>query len=280
MRASEWISVGVYVLFVGASLLAPLDSRRRRNVVGLGLVGGLLATGLPFFGGQPGIELLRDLVPGLFLLLGYWQAGQFFKGGRPSVERALLSLDQRWFPVLGSAEVRPGRRTGFPAYREGVLGGYLEATYLLCYPVVPLAIAALYLLGHPEQADALWTVVLPPTFACYALTILFPGRPPRLLEEGGDTAIRERFPKSGLRSLNLWILGHAGMGGNTFPSGHVTSSVAIALVILSLDLVAGLVFLWVAASMTVATMVLRYHYAADALLGIGLAVLAFAVLGR
>jgi len=70
------------------------------------------------------------------------------------------------------------------------------------------------------------------------------------------------------------------MGGNTFPSGHVTSAVAIALVILALDLVAGMVFLWVAASITVATVVLRYHYAADALLGIALAVLAFAVLGR
>jgi len=280
MRASEWISVGVYMLFVGGSLVAPLEPGRRRKVVALGLVGGLLATGLPFLGGRPGIELLRDLVPGLFLLLGYWQAGQFFKGGRPSVERALRSLDERWFPGLGSEGLRPGRRAGFPAYREGVLGGYLEAAYLLCYPVVPLAIAALYLLGHPEQADALWTVVLPPTFACYALTVLFPGRPPRLLDEGEGTADQDGIPGSGLRSLNLWILRHAGMGGNTFPSGHVTSAVVIVLVILALDLVAGLVFLWLAASITVATVLLRYHYTADALLGIALAVLAFAVLGR
>jgi membrane-associated phospholipid phosphatase len=280
MRSSEWISVGVYALFVAGSLATSLEPRRRRRVVGLGSAGGLLATGLAVLGGRPGVEPLRDFVPGLFLLLGYWQAGQFFTGGRPSVERALHLLDVRWFPGLGSRGVAAEQRARFPTYPQAWLGGYLEATYFLCYLLVPLAIAVLYFLGRPDQVDALWTVVLPPTFACYVLTVLFPGRPPRLLEGEGGTVAAEKLPGSGFRSLNLWILRHAGMGGNTFPSGHVTSAVAIALVILALDLVAGLVFLWVAASITVATVVLRYHYAADALMGIALAVLAFAVLGR
>ncbi len=280
MRTSEWISVGVYALFVVGSLIAPLDPGRRRKVVGLGLVGGFLATGLAFLGDRWGVELLRDLAPGLFLLLGYWQAGQFFRGGRPGVERVLGILDAGWLPGPGSREgTAPGPRRDPARYPRGVLGGYLEASYLLCYPVVPLAIAALHLVGHPDHADALWTVVLPPTFACYALTVLFPGRPPRLLPTDGGTADPGMEPASRLRSLNLWILRHAGTGGNTFPSGHVTSAVAIALVILALDPVAGLVFLWFAASLTVATVVLRYHYTADALLGIVLAVLAFAVLG-
>jgi len=59
----------------------------------------------------------------------------------------------------------------------------------------------------------------------------------------------------------------------------VTCSLAIALVLWTVPPLAGAVFLWVSASIAVATVVLRYHYAADALLGIVLATVSFKVLG-
>ena len=59
----------------------------------------------------------------------------------------------------------------------------------------------------------------------------------------------------------------------------MTCSLAIDLVLWTVLPLAGAVFLWMAATIAVATVVLRYHYAADALLGIVLATVSFKVLG-
>jgi len=67
--------------------------------------------------------------------------------------------------------------------------------------------------------------------------------------------------------------------GNTSPIGHVICSLAIALVLWTVLPLAGGVFLWVPASIPVASVVLRCHYAADSLLGIVLATVSFKVLG-
>jgi len=105
--------------------------------------------------------------------------------------------------------------------------------------------------------------------------VLFQSLPPWQI----DAQKHVYLQRSNIRSLTLWGLKHVGIRANTFPSGHVANSLAIALVLLSLTPVAGAVFLWVAVSIAVATTVLRYHYTIDAGLGAALAVLSFVLLG-
>jgi membrane-associated phospholipid phosphatase len=77
--------------------------------------------------------------------------------------------------------------------------------------------------------------------------------------------------------LNRVTLDQAGIQAITFPSGHVASSVAAALVLLRLVPPVGAVFLAMAISIAVATVVCGYHYAADVLLAVAVTVLVFIV---
>jgi membrane-associated phospholipid phosphatase len=118
--------------------------------------------------------------------------------------------------------------------------------------------------------------VLSASYACYAFTACFQTLPPRLAErEDASTHGASR-----LRAMNLWVLRHGSITGNTLPSGHVANSFAIALVLLDTVPFAGAVFLAVASSIAVATTVLRYHYTIDAVLGVAVAILSFLLFGQ
>jgi len=263
MRAAEGISVGFYVLLMAAGVVAPLPGRRRLRIIVIGAAGISAGWALPFLDVLPGGSLTRDLVPGLLLTIGYWQSGQFFTRANPRVQTWLGTIDERWFPwVLRMTMTLPERR---------VLSGYLEMAYLSFYPLIPLGIVILYLSGQSDGADQYWTAVLVPTYVCHAITVLFPSLPPRLVE--ADEGLRLR--RSRLRAVSSWVLQHGGITVNTFPSGHVASAFGAAFVLLTLTPVAGLVCLWVAGSIALATAVLRYHFFMDAALGVALALLTY-----
>jgi membrane-associated phospholipid phosphatase len=61
---------------------------------------------------------------------------------------------------------------------------------------------------------------------------------------------------------------------NTFPSGHVAGSLAVALAVAAVMPLAGLLFLLLALSIGLACIVGRYHYVVDVVVG---ALLAFAI---
>ncbi len=266
MRSAEWISIAFFAAFGIAAALLPLPAGRRRNAIGIGVAAIASASALRFLAETGPGSVLRDLAPGLFILMAYWQSGQFFQGSHPGLQDTLSRIEALWFPsvrrIAGELENRP------------LLAAYLEAAYLMCYPVVPLGVAALYLADRREVADTFWRVVLSASYACYASTALFQTLPPRLVEGDGTSP----HGPSSLRAVNLWVLRHGSITANTLPSGHVANSLAIALVLLDAVPVAGVVFLWVAGSITVATAVLRYHYSIDAVLGIGVAILSFLLL--
>lgn len=266
MRAAEWISVAFYVLLMAAAF-APLAGRKRLRVFGIGFVGIAAAWALRFLDVLPAGSLTRDLAPGLLLTIGYWQSGQFFKGANPRVQAWLRTIDERWFPwVLRMTASLPERRG---------LSAYLEMSYLCFYPLIPVGIVTLYLAGQRDAADQFWTVVLLPIYVCHACTVLLPSLPPRLVE--ADEGLR--LGRSRVRVVSSWLLQHGSITVNTFPSGHVTGAFAAALVLLKLTPVAGVVCLWIAGSIAIATAVLRYHYSMDAVLGVALALLSFACFG-
>ena len=81
--------------------------------------------------------------------------------------------------------------------------------------------------------------------------------------------------RSWIRRVNLAVLNRASVQWNTFPSGHTAASLATALAVgIHMPLV-GVVLGIVALSIAAGSIVGRYHYAADAIVGAAVAVLAF-----
>jgi hypothetical protein len=148
----------------------------------------------------------------------------------------------------------------------------LELAYLLCAPLVPAGFAYMQVAGvSPEEGDRYWTAVILAAALCYGALPWLPTRPPRSTEPG---PVR----RSLVRALNLHVLNRASVQLNTFPSGHVAISVVVALSMGAAGLpIAGAAFGLMAVAVGVASVVGRYHYAADALAGLAVAVIAFAV---
>jgi membrane-associated phospholipid phosphatase len=148
-----------------------------------------------------------------------------------------------------------------------------EVAYLFCYPLVPAGLVALYLTGMGRFATEFWNVVLPPAYLCYATFPFVQTLPPR--------AIEDRVPwqpqSTGMRKVNLFVLRHVSTQANTFPSGHVAASVAVALELLVHAFPVGLVFSAIAVCIAAGAFFGRYHYAVDVIIGALLAVVWFFV---
>jgi membrane-associated phospholipid phosphatase len=270
MRTAEWINLAVFSFLTGLGWYRRLPGPRRMNVTVIGMAA-LAAT---FAGARAGevlpplaASVVRDWLPAPLLLMVYWQAGQFFLRIDESVQSRFARLDARLVtPVLDWCVARPVGR---------VLLTWLELAYLFCYPMVPFALAAVYLLRRGQEADHFWSVVLPATYFCYVMVPFVQTLPPRMLGEHARAAP----PPTEVRKFNLWILLHASIHANTFPSAHVAASMACALVLLRLDLGVGLGFLVVAISIALGAVAGRYHYAIDAIAGTVVAVIAFVAAG-
>jgi len=260
MRAAEWIHIVVFSFFVSLAWIRKLPSRRRRKVTfissfGLGatLIAALL---LPAFLPPLPISVVRDWLPGALVLLVYWQAGEFFEQPDQQFQDQLERMDARFLPPL--LNWLSGHRAGM------LVSVYLELSYLLCYPMVLMSIGTLYVLRLARYSDAFWTVVLVSTYVSYGALPFLQTLPPRLLVE----TWLEPLPAHPVRKFNLWILRHASIHVNTFPSAHVAASTGAALVLTSLaPWPVGLTFLALAAGIAVGTFAGRYHFAADAIVG-------------
>lgn len=261
-----WINI----LFFSFFLVLALKRRSERQRYGKAIVIGIL--GLVFvaaprlaarFVKPSTVSLIRDWLPGLLMLMAYWQAGEFFERPHLGWQARLESFDR---PVI-KAICRFRETRGW----LGAIRNYLELSYLLCYPMVPAGLAVLYFAGMKDVAGEFWSAVLPAAYLCYALVPFIPTLPPRSLAAATETSAH----RSEIRSLNLWILRHGSIQVNTFPSAHVSASLAVSLVMLHHVPLAGGIFLWISASIAAGAVAGRYHYLLDALTGAVVAVLSF-----
>ncbi|PYS05386.1 MAG: hypothetical protein DMG12_07905 [Acidobacteria bacterium] len=162
-------------------------------------------------------------------------------------------------------------RQEFDSLQQTIERLALEFAYLLCYPLVPCGLAALYLTGMGRFAEEFWNIVIPPAYLCYATFPFVQTLPPRAIEN----AVVWQPQQSRLRTLNLFLVRHVTTQANTFPSGHVAASLAIALELTRLAPAVGAIFLFFAIGIAGGAFIGRYHYAVDVLLGAGLAVISF-----
>jgi membrane-associated phospholipid phosphatase len=121
----------------------------------------------------------------------------------------------------------------------------------------------LYWTHRRSAIDEYWAVVLTASYLCYALVPFTQTLPPRLLPSAGSAPVA----KQKIRSVNLFILRHASIQLNTFPSAHVASTVGASLVLMQFEPAAGIAFLAIALSIAAGAVVGRYHYALDVIFG-------------
>jgi len=242
--------------FVTLAALSPLAAAPRRRVrvcaAALGAAGIVLDTSRVL-----GADV-RVWLAHVYLVAGYWLPAQLVTRSPAGFEAWLRTKSFGSFGTFGS----------FGAFRW--IREVLEVAYLCCYPVVPAAFLTVYLNGSIGDVDRFWTAVLAAGYVCYFSLPWLVSRPPRLLEQAVVDGSR-------LRRLNLRVLDRFSHGWNTFPSGHVAVAVAAALSVMCVSARAGVVFLIVAAGISVGSVSGRYHYAIDALAGIGVGVIAWSI---
>ena len=256
MRVSEWLQIGFAVSLAVIAWFCPLEIRRRFGILLLAaiVIGAILAARLAL--PERASSIARDWLPVALLLVPYWQAGKFFTAPHKRIEAWLAGIDAR--------VVRRLERIGWGREERGWTT-YFESAYLMCYPLVPIALTVLYLGHHRTDADFYWTVVVLASDICFVTTVFLPAMPPRLLpQQEASPGARENE----VRKVNLEVLNRGSIQAITFPSAHVASTMAAALVVVRFMPLAGAVLLAIAVSIAVGAFLGRYHYFLDVVLGV------------
>jgi membrane-associated phospholipid phosphatase len=252
MRELE-ILVIVYAVAYGLwAVVAPARARRGLAVlVALGTVALVLAAG-------QGPTALRLLAPQLYLVVGYWIPALAV---RRDADTFSPSNFERWL-TRTDLYFRP-RLPHVPS----ALGVLAETAYLLCYPIVPLALAIVWLKGGADTVPRFWMTVVISGFACYASLPWLLSRPPQ----------REGLGAMALRQTNRYVLARVSHTWTTFPSGHVAVSSAAALAVFRVWPPAGVVLAMVAVGIAIGAAAGRYHFVLDVLLGAIVAIVAVVI---
>ena len=269
MRSAELVNVSYFIFFTVLALAWRLPFHSRAKAVLIGMAGlGLTATAVTadWWLTPYGAGIFRDWMPVPVMALAYWQSGCFFQKVNPTLQAFFDSSDRKILQLL---------RVDLAGAARTWAGALLELAYVFCYPVVPLGLGALYIAGSRSVADDYWTVVLLSAYPCYVLLPFLQLLQPRLVE--GIAAYAN--PSLNVRRFNLWLVRHVTHEANTFPSGHVAASAAIALVVLRFTPAAGIIFALIALGIAAGCIVGRYHYIIDVAAALVLAGTVFAIAG-
>jgi membrane-associated phospholipid phosphatase len=253
----EWIAIGYYAYLLVLAL-AIKRFARARTAAFAGTIAGVVVVGaqsLVPLGPTSGQLTFWLVIPLVILLAGYRLSGLFFIGPMQAVERWLMAIDDRLLR-------RPGILAAYDAGPR-IVRELFETAYVLVYPVIPAAAATLAIGGHLDAVPRFWATVLLAEFVSYGMLPWLQTRPPRALESAAGVM----HPPSAVRQFNAAILSRGSIQVNTVPSGHAAGAVATALAVADVMPVAGIVFALLAAAIVAATVLGRYHYLVDSLLG-------------
>ena len=257
MRSSEWVSFVYFTALTAIAWLRPLPSARRVQITAIGL----LSSAAVVAGARLAAPAVRDWMPPLVILAGYFLSGRFFVNPSPAFEAWLVGWDRR---LLGDPATR------FAHWPRALLA-YLEIVYMGCVVLVPAGFAALAWTGRGALADSYWTLVTAAEFGSFASLGIVQARPPWMVERKAVLSDRSVHRAASMMVEYLTIR------ANTFPSGHVAGSLAVALAVIRAMPGLGLVLLFLAGSIAAACIVGRYHYIVDVVTGVLLTVVIWAV---
>ena len=257
MRSSEWVSFVYFAALTAIAWLRPLPTARRIQITAIGLLSSVAVV----TGARLAAPAVRDWMPPLVILAGYFLSGRFFVNPSPSFEAWLIGWDRR---LLGDPAAR------FAHWPRALLA-YLEIVYMGCVVLVPAGFAALAWTGRSALADSYWTLVTAAELGSFASLGVVQARPPWMVERKAVLSDRSVH-----RAASMMVE-HLTIRANTFPSGHVAGSLAAALAVMRAMPGLGLVLLFFAGSIAAACIVGRYHYIVDVVTGVLLTVLIWSV---
>jgi membrane-associated phospholipid phosphatase len=262
----EWVAIGYYAYLLVLAL-AITRFARARTAAFAGTIAGVVVIGAQSLVqlGPTGQLTFALVIPLVILLAGYRLSGLFFVSPMQAVERWLMAMDDRLLR-------RPGILAAYDAGPR-IVRELFETAYVLVYPVIPAAAATLAIGGHLDAVPRFWATVLLAEFVSYGMLPWLQTRPPRAIESAAGV----RHPPSAVRQFNAAILSRGSIQVNTVPSGHAAGAVATALAVADVMPVAGIVFALLAAAIVAATVLGRYHYLVDSLLGALVAVIAWLI---
>lgn len=272
MRWSEWLSLGFFAYVI---VLTPLF--RDRPFLGIQpffVLAAVIAIYASLVLGERHIakeafSITRDWLPIAVTLLAFREMDLF----RPNyfthnLEAGWVVWDVR---LLRDWGLRPAIESLGP-----VIPWLLETCYFLVYGVAAFGVWALYVSGERRQVDRFYFLYLAGTLGAYAAFPFLPSEPPRFLYP----TIAAPEVSTFMRSLNLFLLRAATIHMSVFPSAHVSSAFSAAWAVFLLiprRRFLGWAFLVYAVAVAFATVYGRYHYAADAVAGIGVSLVALIV---
>jgi membrane-associated phospholipid phosphatase len=271
VRPAEWLALTffAYTAVLAAVLSLPHEMRVRTVTVSAAILASMCGLVLPgsWFSSRIG-QGTRDcyllaLVPVAYTVMGWFAPERH--------DYVLERLWIRWDHVI---------LTDWSGQRViesfGSAGPWLlEVVYLLVYAVGPFCVLMLYAFKREHQTGDFLLTYLLGLFLSYAQFPFWPSEPPRAVFPGDLEPLA-----SPVRTLNLYIVGNAGIHTSVFPSAHVSGAFAAALAFWRIFsdknwLRCGLVVYAILVS--IATVYGRYHYAIDAVAGLVVAVVAFYV---
>ncbi|MGD0300895.1 MAG: phosphatase PAP2 family protein [Bryobacteraceae bacterium] len=261
LRSTEWLLIG-YFSYV--ALLSPTRLPLSVLLLAIALVAVLAvgeSRGNPLF-----FSIARDWAPLVLTLIAYREMDWFTPLAWDH------HLEFRWIAFDRSLLYGWGFQRAIESV-GALLPTYLEFCYLLVYAVGPFTVAVLYLEHRRNRVNQVLLLYLLGTLLAYALFPFFLSQPPRTLF--GDSDLPTVM--TALRRINLWIVNGYGIHSSVFPSAHVSSafSAGWALLLYLPDRKRyGVGMLIYAASVSVAAVYGRYHYAVDVLAGCGVSVIA------
>jgi membrane-associated phospholipid phosphatase len=256
VRSSEWVPFLYFLYLAGVCWVRPLPVSRRLLVTGVSL--GLLTTILMVASRAP--LSVRNWMPFLYVSFGYYVTGWLFVKPSEALEAWLFTWDHR---LLGDPTTRFAH---WPAW----LIAYLDIVYMCLFLLLPGGFAALVMAGHASQANHYWTMVLAADLGAFAPLSVFQTRPPWALEGPATLA------GGAVRRLASHMVRNTTICVNTFPSGHVAVSLAIAWAVMASMPLTGVALFALAVSVSVACVVGRFHYVVDVIAGAALALAVWA----
>ena len=274
VRRSEWVILGFLVYAIALGNLLPVAPSVRHLVM---LLNGTILAGYTLLivlnRTKPTLifSVVRDAVSLSLIVLAYREMGWF-------AQRHLNhTLEASWV-TWDRLALRGGMRAVIESIGP-VIPSILEISYSLVYAVAPFAIVMLYVYGRREKVDQFLFVFAAGVLLCYAQFPFWPSEPPRVVFLGQDLPAYATV----FRRFNLWMLGNYGIHTSVFPSAHVAGAFAAAFGAMRVLPERAWVsrFLFVVASLiAIATVYGRYHYLADALAGLLVALVAFMALPK
>jgi membrane-associated phospholipid phosphatase len=203
-------------------------------------------------------RFVGDWYPLLILTALYTEIGLANLADGRAYDRIVLGWEQALF--------------GFQPAREWIrsrpsvwLSWVLHLGYLAYYAIIVAAPLALWLTRQREAMQRAVTTITATFYLCYATYLVFPVVGPRHVFPAADNAATQ----TAIAQWTARFLEHVSAWGAAFPSSHVAVAVAATAVALLEWRVLGLALVVPTPLLTLGSVYGQFHYAVDALAGIG-----------